>query len=134
MGLHQEFRMTMEKTKKKSNKGKIIKNYQDFISIDDVNAWREIPRRKDQGSGIYALYNNYGLYYVGLTSGSLGYRIRKHTRDRHAGKWNRYSWYQIKKIGHVKDIETILLRLTNPPGNKIKGRVGKRKRERLDTM
>ena len=122
----------MPKTKNKSNKGKIIKNHQDFISIDNAEAWQEIPRRKEQGSGIYALYNNYGLYYVGLTSGSLRYRIRKHTRDRHAGKWNRYSWYQIKKVGHVKDIETILLRLTNPPGNKIKGRVVKGKRGKLD--
>ena len=124
----------MPTSKKKSNKGKIIKNHQDFSSIDDAEAWKEIPWKTDQGSGIYALYNNYGLYYVGLTSGRLRGRIRKHTRDRHAGKWNRYSWYQIKKVDHVKDIETILLRLTNPPGNKIKGRVGKRKREKLDTM
>ena len=87
------------------------------------------PTSKSKGSGIYALYNEYGLYYVGLTNRSLFSRLSRHTRDRHAGKWERFSWYHIPKIEPVKDIESILLNIINPSGNKTKGRFkGRRKK------
>ncbi len=122
----------MVKETKKSGKGELFKDHKDFIHIDDKEEWKNIPGKKDEG-GIYALYNNYGLYYVGLTNRSLRNRIHKHKTKNHKNKWNRYSWYQTKNIEYAKDIETIILNLTNPPGNKVKGRVvsGKSK-EKLD--
>ena len=82
-----------------------------------------------KGSGIYALYNNYGLYYVGLSNRSLRSRLLRHSRYKNKGKWERYSWYQIPRIDHIKDVETILLRIVNPTGNLIKGKF-KRRRKR----
>ena len=45
--------------------------------------------------GIYVLHDDYGPYYVGLVRrGYLGSRLRTHHRDdRHAGKWQRFSWF-----------------------------------------
>lgn len=45
--------------------------------------------------GLYVLYNDYGPYYVGLVrDGTLGSRLRAHhLRDRHAGNWDRFSWF-----------------------------------------
>ena len=77
------------------------------------------------------LYNNYGLYYIGKADTSLRSRISKHKRSKKK-KWNKYSWYQTKNYTHAKELERILLRLVNPPDNKIQSRgIGKRKRERL---
>lgn len=44
--------------------------------------------------GIYVLYGNYGAYYVGLTrKQGLGKRIKDHLTDKHANKWDRFSWF-----------------------------------------
>mgnify|MGYP003148119823 CR=1 FL=1 len=50
-------------------------------------------------SGIYVLYDDYGPTYVGLTRAlGLGQRLKNHTSDRHAGKWDRFSWFGFKDI------------------------------------
>lgn len=44
--------------------------------------------------GIYVLYDDYGAYYVGLTrKQGLGKRLRDHLADKHAGHWDRFSWF-----------------------------------------
>ena len=44
--------------------------------------------------GIYILYGNYGPYYVGLTrQQGLGKRLKDHLTDKHAGRWDRFSWF-----------------------------------------
>ena len=73
------------------------------------------------------MYDNHGLYYVGLTDFSLRGRIQKHTQDRHKDKWERFSWYQIPKLTLTKDIETILLSIIDPKGNRVKGKFKKKK-------
>ena len=124
--------MRKKTRKRKSGKGKIIKNYREFIERDDVDfspKTTTIPhsRSRPKGSGIYALYDQHGLYYVGLTTSSLRTRIKKHTRNRHKGKWNRFSWYQIPNLEYTKDMESAILRIVNPKGNKVKGKLKKRK-------
>ena len=50
---------------------------------------------REQG-GIYALYSNYELVYIGQTgSGSqrLLYRLRSHLDDHLADRWNQFSWF-----------------------------------------
>lgn len=61
-------------------------------SLRVANFWNQ--------QGIYVLYNDYGPYYVGRTSGqqmSLGKRLRHHALglngSPHAGKWDRFSWF-----------------------------------------
>ncbi len=49
--------------------------------------------------GIYVLYDDYGPYYVGLTRDRpIGNRLRHHRRDRHAGKWDRFSWFGFRRV------------------------------------
>jgi predicted GIY-YIG superfamily endonuclease len=117
----------MKKSKSKSTKGKIIKDYTEFVEYDwkDDSILQDIPNSlsKPKGRGIYALYDNHGLYYVGLTTDSLRYRIKRHTRDRHRKKWNKFSWYLIPNFKYSKDMETAILRIINPKGNRVKGRI-----------
>jgi hypothetical protein len=73
-------------------------------------------------SGIYALYNDARLYYVGLTNNLRG-RINQHLKDRHARKWTEFVIFRIKHVKYLKDIETLLLNIHNTPGNRHKGKV-----------
>ena len=115
---------------KKSNRGRIIKDYNEFIEYDwkDNSVFQNIPSSlsKPKGRGIYALYDHHGLYYVGLTTSSLKSRIKRHTRDRHRKKWNKFSWYLIPNFKYSKDMETAILRIINPKGNRVKGKIGKK--------
>jgi predicted GIY-YIG superfamily endonuclease len=73
-------------------------------------------------AGIYALYRKDKLYYVGLTRNLFG-RINWHLRDRHAGRWDRFIIFRIKRVNYLKDIETLLTHLVDTKGNRAKGKV-----------
>ena len=110
--------------------GRIIKDHDEFIEYKgDNSVFQHVPNFNShpKGRGIYALYDNHGLYYVGLTKRSLASRIRRHTSDRHKGKWKRFSWYQIPNLKYSKDMETAILRIINPKGNRVKGKIRKKK-------
>ncbi len=70
--------------------------------------------------GVYGLYKNDRLYYIGLAV-SLGRRIKQHFRDKHAGRRSRFSLYLVRKIDHIKEIESVLLRVTDPTGIRMRG-------------
>lgn len=74
--------------------------------------------------GVYALYKNDRLYYVGLAV-NLRRRIKQHLKDKHAGRWNRFSLYLVRKVDHIKEIEALLLRIADPAGNRQGGRLRK---------
>ena len=121
--------------KKKSSKGKIVYDKREFIELKNADfrpKHSDIPnsRSTPKGCGIYALYDNHGLYYVGLTNYSLRGRIQRHTKNRHKGKWERFSWYQIPKINYTKDIESIILRIVDPKGNRVKGKFKTRRKKK----
>lgn len=80
----------------------------------------ELIRRR---AGVYALYKHDRLYYVGLASNLMG-RIKHHLRDRHAGLWDRFSVYITQRDEHVKQLESLLLRIAKPTGNRVKGGFG----------
>jgi hypothetical protein len=84
---------------------KILGEYPDIV--------RELIRRR---SGVYALYRKNKLYYVGLANNLMG-RINAHLRDRHHGSWDRFSVYLTAKADHMKELESLVLRLVNPSGN-----------------
>jgi hypothetical protein len=52
--------------------------------------------------GIYILYGDLGSYYGGLTK-HVGYRLRDHQSDKHAGNWDRFSWFGFRRILKGKD-------------------------------
>ena len=66
--------------------------------------------------GIYGLYKNDRLYYVGLAV-DLFRRIKQHLRDKHRRKWNRFSAYVTNRDQHIKEMESLALRLISPQGN-----------------
>jgi hypothetical protein len=46
--------------------------------------------------GIYVLYDSFSAIYVGKTvDRAMGKRIRDHLTDRHAGRWDMFSWYSV---------------------------------------
>ena len=48
--------------------------------------------------GIYILYDDYGANYVGLSRVGLGKRLKDHTEDEHAGRWDRFSWFGFRPL------------------------------------
>ena len=74
--------------------------------------------------GVYALYRGNRLYYVGLAS-NLRNRLRHHLRDRHGQSWDRFSVYLTIGDSHIKELESLVLRIVSPPGNKLVGAFGK---------
>ena len=71
--------------------------------------------------GLYALYRKDQLYYVGLAS-NLFTRLKAHTKDRHAGRWDRFSAYVTRTDGVNKELESLALRVLQPDGNRVSGR------------
>ena len=74
--------------------------------------------------GVYALYRRDKLYYVGLAS-NLRTRLGHHLKDRHGQSWDRFSVYLTIGDSHLREIESLLLRIVKTKGNKQKGRLPK---------
>jgi hypothetical protein len=72
--------------------------------------------------GIYALFKKDRLYYVGLAR-NLKSRINAHNKDRHQNKWTHFSLYIVRKEDHIKEIESLVLRVAYPKGNKVRGKL-----------
>lgn len=87
-----------------------IKRYPEIIT--------EYARRK---SGVYALYKGVGLYYVGLAK-NLKSRLHGHLTDRHAEAWDRFSVYLTRGDEHIKELESLVLRIASPKGNRVAGK------------
>lgn len=92
--------------------------------------------------GIYVLYNDFDLQYVGSATMSIGERLRTHRRDHMQERWNRFSWYGIRQInqdGKLRKVssaiprqdknefiillEAIAIFIADPPLNKISGAI-----------
>lgn len=87
-----------------------LEKYQDIV--------RQYVRRRQ---GVYALYRRGKLHYVGLAS-NLRSRLRDHLKDRHQNSWDRFSVYLTIGDSHLKELESLLLRIVKPTGNKQKGK------------
>lgn len=83
---------------------------------------REITSLVNNRHGVYALYKGDHLYYVGLAT-NLKNRVKHHLQDRHAGKWDSFSLYLIHKSEHIKELESLILHIADPKGNKVTGRM-----------
>ncbi|PIT84879.1 hypothetical protein COU37_01315 [Candidatus Micrarchaeota archaeon CG10_big_fil_rev_8_21_14_0_10_45_29] len=111
--------------KKKSSRGSLVKEISKPLPGDILeNFWLkdEIKTLLRKYSGIYGLYKDDELYYVGLAN-NLHKRVKDHIKDRHAKKWDRFKLIIIKKVKYVKDLEALVLSLHKPTGNKRNSRV-----------
>lgn len=92
------------------------------ISRSALEKHQRIIRRLIRGRhGIYALYHRDKLYYVGLAS-NLNRRLENHLADRHRQSWDRFSVYLTISDDHMKELESLLLRIVMPAGNYRNGR------------
>lgn len=83
--------------------------------------FREFARRRN---GIYALYKGKRLYYVGLAR-DLRNRLKQHLRGRHGNSWDRFSMYLTIGDEHVRELESLVLRIVRPTGNAQIGKFGR---------
>jgi hypothetical protein len=105
----------------KKYKGQLVCQHLENISRDVLEKYQGIIRSFVKGRhGVYALYRKGKLYYVGLAS-NLKNRLKHHLQDRHAQSWDRFSIYFTISDNHLKDLETLVLRISTPKGNIIGG-------------
>ena len=71
-------------------------------------------------SVIYFLYKRKKLYYIGLAK-NLYWRLVGHTKNKHKGHWDSFAIFRVGRVRYLKDVETLLLRAANPPGNSVSG-------------
>ena len=103
----------------------LVSQYLEKISRSALEKYQGIIREYvAKRHGVYALYSGNRLYYVGLAS-NLRNRLRHHLRDRHGQSWDRFSVYLTIGDSHIKELESLVLRIVSPPGNRLVGKFGK---------
>jgi len=83
---------------------------------------RQITECVKGSFGVYALYRKNKLYYIGLAS-NLKSRIRGHLKDKHGKSWTHFSLYVFRRESHIRELESLLLRISYPEGNLQRGKL-----------
>ncbi len=103
-------------------KSQLVCQHLENISRRMLEEYQDVIRSFVRGrNGVYALYRRGKLYYVGLASSLLS-RLKMHLRDQHADTWDRFSVYLTIGPDYMKEIESVLIRIAAPPGNKMRGK------------
>ena len=87
--------------------------------------------------GVYLLHDRDRVIYVGRATDTLFVRLKAHTADRLAGRWDRFSWFGIRNVessgaisdthlpwSHIVVVETmeaLLIESLEPPLNRRRG-------------
>ena len=102
----------------------LVCEYLENISRKALEEYPEIIQKYvRRRNGIYALYHRNKLYYVGLAT-NLRSRLSHHLRDRHAESWDSFSVYLTVNDCHLRELETLILRIIERTGNRMRGRFG----------
>ncbi len=106
----------------KMKKGSLIKYPLENVKRSSFEVIRkELKEILHKQPGVYALYDKERLVYVGLAIGLYG---RVHGWSKHKRiKWDNFSIFIVKNIKYLRDLETAVVRIAKPKGNKIEGRV-----------
>lgn len=105
-----------------SKKMSLVSQHLENISRKALEKYQDIVRRYvRRRQGVYALYRRNKLYYIGLAS-NLRSRLSHHLRDHHKESWDRFSVYLTIGDSHLKELESLILRVVKPKGNKQKGK------------
>ena len=111
-------------SKRRSSRGLLVRAYAERISAGLLEKHGDTVRLViGKKKGVYVLSKDSKPYYVGLAS-KLPSRLSHHLKDRHAGKWDRFNFYAIRSRKYIKDIESILIRVAQPEGNRQRGGFG----------
>jgi len=101
---------------KRKNKGQLVCQHLEGISRTLFEKYPEVVRYFKGRHGIYALYKGNRLFYVGLAS-NLRSRLHHHLRDQHRQSWDRFSIYLTLSDEHLRELESLVLRIASPKGN-----------------
>jgi hypothetical protein len=106
-----------------SGKGQLVCQHLEGISRKALKDYQAIIREFVKGRhGVYALYAKSGrLRYVGLAS-DLRSRLKTHLKDRQAGTWQKFSVYITITDAHLRDLESLILRIASPSENRQAGK------------
>lgn len=100
----------------------LVSQYLEKISGEALEEYqtifRDFARRRN---GVYALYRKNRLYYVGLARDLRG-RLKAHLRDRHGSRWDRFSIYLTIGDDHIRELESLVMRIAQPAGNRQLGK------------
>jgi hypothetical protein len=69
--------------------------------------FHDIPELSGGSVGLYVLYRDRKIVYIGKSDRNLRRRLGDHTRDRLKSKWNYFSWFITKK-SYISDLEALL--------------------------
>lgn len=106
----------------KAKREALVYQHLERISRNLLERHSDIVRgRIGRNPRIYALYRKGKLYYVGLAS-SLSSRLKAHLRDRHKDSWDQFAIYLTVRDHHIKELESLLLRISRPNGNSVTGK------------
>jgi len=115
--------MASQKKRKPKSGKHLVFGYLERISSKVFSDFpQELTSLVIKKHGVYALYKGDRLYYVGLAT-NLRNRIKNHLKDKHAGKWDKFSLYLVRKVDHIKELESLILRIADPKGNAMRGRL-----------
>ena len=100
----------------------LVSQYLENISREALEKYQEIIRGyvRDR-QGVYALYRRRKLYYVGLAR-NLRSSLNSHLKDHHAESWDTFSIYLTIGETHLKELESLILKIIQPRGNKLTGK------------
>ena len=100
----------------------LVTQHLERISREALEEYQDIVKKFVRGrQGVYALYRRDKLYYVGLAS-NLRNRLRHHLKDRHGQAWDKFSVYLTIGDSHLKELESLILRIIKPSGNRMAGK------------
>lgn len=100
----------------------LVSQYLEGISGEALEEYQDFFREATRGrNGVYALYRGKRLYYVGLARDLRG-RLKQHLRNRHGNKWDRFSIYLTIGDQHLRELESLVLRIVQPRGNRQIGK------------
>src|SRR6266567_311989 len=105
-----------------AKRAQLVCQHLENISRDALAKYQKIIRQYVRHrQGVYALYRRGKLYYIGLAS-DLRWRLHAHLKDHHGLRWDRFSVYLTIGETHLRELESLLLRVVKPKGNKQKGK------------
>jgi ribosomal protein S16 len=106
-----------------SRSAHVLNGFLEGISRTAFDYYRDqITELAGNRSGVYALYKDARLYYVGLAV-DLRRRVRQHLNNRHGRKWNRFSLYLVRNDNALRELEALITRIARPRGNRQRGRL-----------
>jgi hypothetical protein len=101
---------------------KLVTQYLEKISREALeNHFDVVTRFIGRRNGVYALFRKGKLYYVGLASDLRG-RLKSHMKDHHGNSWDSFSVYLTIGDQHLRELESLMLRIAEPPGNRQLGK------------